>query len=528
MSLIYRNRSIINQRGGTILIDNTTDQEKVKISHRSGSNLNFTNVVTSELATNNKQLNVTNDYFETVGGDKLEFCGKNHTYRTGENIYHIKGFLNQEQLDAFTKWKDVYRKIAILNGEFKVERGGFGFPNGNSKGPAGTRATNPVIGSKVYTVENTFNGYSGSPIRRSDQDDVLHFSKVIDHGKTEAAKQQSISTSDINKSAGSSGSKAPGIMEFGPTKSAATEQGTWSTNLPGIKIGDEILNLQEDLNSIEEMMGDGGDETYFTKRHKFEQVGAEFNDYPSIRIDEKGRSQPLEMLVSDKGVYKNHDYAPHVEEVDNASSFPCGNDDKIIGNRYSRTSGSGGMQFKTSGVVELGGSRLTGGFKAVNLNASHGIQIASEAYVELQSIKSIILRTNRQVYVESGLGVKGNLIVGGGAYIEGETYLQHITAPLEVHKTEDTTVFGKFATNGEPLVIGYVNLGGTSHPVFASSADNLIQCYAHSHHHHGIPMRLTKSNKGVRDFAQKEQINNHTNISQALAQNHEHKYPQGD
>ena len=527
MALIYRNKLSINQRGGSILIDNTTEQEKIKLSHRSGSNINLSNVVTSELATNNKQLNVVHDSFESVGGDKSQLVAKNHTLRTGENTYHLKGFIDQSQLDSFSKWKDTYESIAKLNAQFKISRGGSGYPNGDTLSLSGVRADNPVIGSKVYTVENTFSGYSGSQVRKSDQDDVLYYTKVPDRGKTRAASERKITKSDIEKSAGGSGSNAPAVAEFGAEKSAATENGEWKPNEKAQKINEEILKIQETLTPIEQTMGHGGDETYFTKRNKIEQVGAVFNDYPSVRIDPKGRSQPLEMLVSETGTFKNHDYAPHIEEVDNSSSFPGGNDDKIVGNKYSRSVGSGGIQLKTTGGIELGGSTLKGGFKRVNLNSSHGIQIASESFVELQSLKSIILRTNRQVYVESALGVKGNVIIGGGLSVEGETYLQHVTAPLEVHKTEDTTVFGKFATNGGQLVIGWVNLNGTSYPCMASSADNLIQCYPHAHHHNGIPMRLTKSNKGVRNFAQNEQINAHNNISQALAQNHEHKDPQG-
>jgi hypothetical protein len=72
-------------------------------------------------------------------------------------------------------------------------------------------------------------------------------------------------------------------------------------------------------------------------------VGAVINDYPSTRIDPEGRSQPLEMLVSNIGIFKNHDAVPHVEEVDNSSMFPCGNDIKIVGNQYKRTVGSGGI-----------------------------------------------------------------------------------------------------------------------------------------------------------------------------------------
>jgi hypothetical protein len=115
-------------------------------------------------------------------------------------------------------------------------------------------------------------------------------------------------------------------------------------------------------------MGDGGDETLYTKRNKFEQVGASFNDFPSIRIDEKGRSQPFEMLVSETGTFKNHDFIPHVEEVDNSSNFPCGNDDAVIGNRLSRIVGSGGIQMKTTGSLEFGASNMKVGAKRININ----------------------------------------------------------------------------------------------------------------------------------------------------------------
>lgn len=518
---------IINQRGGSLDIDNSTESEKVKLSHRSGSNINLTNVVTSELATNNKQLHVIRDSFETIGWDKSEYIGNNHTLRTGGNTYHLKGFINQDQLDAFSNWKDTYEEVAKVNSEFKITRGGIGYPNGNDTPLTGERSSNPVIGFEVFTVENTFNGYTGVPVRRSNTDDVAKYSKVPDHNNTTPATTKNISIEDIQKSAGGSGSNAPGVLEFGAAKNAATEQGNWTPNSPPIIIGDLLVDIQDKLNPIEQQMGHGGDETYFTKRHKFEQVGAVFNDYASIRIDEKGRSQPFEMLVSETGAYKNHDYIPHIEEVDNSSNFPCGNDDAVIGNRLSRIVGSGGIQLKTTGNTELGGATLKAGYKQITLNASHGIHIGSESYVDIQSLKSITLRTNRQVYVESALGVRGNLVVGGGAYVEGELYLQHVTAPLEVHETEDTIVYGKFATDtARTLVIGEAQIGGVFYPVYALPNHDLIQNYPHSHHHNGIPMRLTKSNKDVRNFAGNEKINAHNNISQSLPQNHERKKAQ--
>lgn len=523
---IYKNRMIINQRGGSIDIDNTTEQEKIKISQRSGSNINLTNYVTSELATNNKQTNIINDYFETVGKDKSTFVNKNLTLRTGQNSYNLKGFIDEEDLNSYNTWKKLYQPIAKLNSEFKIQRGGLGFPNGNYTLKIGERSINPVIKYKVYTVENKFNGYSGVPIRTSFLDEVVNYTRVPDKGKTQAAKEREISEKDISQSAGATGSKAPGVMRYTAKYNAATEQGIWEENEIAKKINEALVEIQPELNSVEQQMNNGGDEISFTKRDKFEQVGAIFNDYPSIKIDTEGRSQPFEMLVSETGTYKNHDFIPHVEEVDNSSNFPCGNDDKVVGNRYSRTVGSGGINLKSTGSMELGATIFNGGFKKVNINASHGITIASEESLELASVKTITLRTNRQVYVESALGVKNNLIVGGGAYVEGELYCQHITAPLEVHQTQDTIVMGKFATNApRQLVIGEANIGSQWYPVYANATDNVIINYPHSHHHNGIPMRLTKSNKDVRNLAASEKINEHNNISQSLAQNHERKNP---
>lgn len=525
MGLVYKNRLIISQRGGGLDIDNTTEQEKVKLSHRSGSNINFTNVVTSELATNNKQTNVVHDLFETVGNDKTTFTGGDVSERVVGNSFSIKGLASQEELDAYKAWKDTYSDVAKVNSEFKIKRGGFGYPNGNNTDVSGTRDDNPVINSKTYTVENMFSGYTGIPLRTRDVDEVVDYVTVPDRGRTKPAAERQIKEKDINQSAGSGGSNAPGVLEFGASKSAATENGNWIDNSPAQKINEAILAIQDKLLAIEQKMGLGDDVAY-VKRNKIEQVGAEFNDYPSVRIDEKGRSQPFEMLVSETGTYKNHDYIPHVEEVDNSSNFPCGNDDGIVGNRFSRTVGSGGIGLKTTGPMELGGTTLKAGFKKININSSHGIQIACENSLELQSLKTITLRTNRQVYVESSLGVKGNVIIGGGLSVEGETYLQHVTAPLEVQQTQDTILMGKFATDEDrKLVIGEANIGGAWYPVYANKTDNLIINYPHSHHFNNLPLRLGQSNKDVRNMAASEKINTHNNVSQALQQIHERKLP---
>jgi hypothetical protein len=523
MSLRYKNRTVINQRGGSIDIDNSTDNEKVHISQRSGSNINLTNVVTSELASNNKQVNVVHDLFQTVGNNASEFIVNDKTERVGQTTYTFKGFIDESELDAYKLWKDTYADIAATNSQFKISRGGIGYPNGDETPLTGDRSDNPVLNYKITTVDNKFSGYLSTPIRDYNTDQVVDYTPVPSRD-TNPATEKSLTVEAIEKAAGASGSNAPGVLEFGASKSAATENGNWEPNPNTESLADDIVDIQDTLMPIEQAMGNGGDDISYIKRNKLQTVGAVFNDYPSIRVDEKGRSHPFEVVVSDLGAFKNHDYFPVVEDVDNSSNFPGGDDTNIIGNKQSVSIGSGGYNLKTTGPIELGGSSFKGGFKKCNISATYGIHLLSENVVELASLKAITLRTNRQVFVESAMGVKNNLVLGGGMYAEGELYVQHITAPVEIQQTEDTIVLGKFnAAQSRTVPIGEVLIDGAWETVYALNADNLIITYPHSHHFKNIPIRLCESNSDVRKFAQDEDINSHGTISPSLAQRHERK-----
>jgi len=523
MSNKYKNKMIINQRGGSIVIDNSTDKESVQISQRSGSNININNVVNSELATNNKQTLILNDAFEDTRNDRTENVGGVLSVRVGENNYNIKGFKDLSEIEAYKKWKDSYKEVALENSKFKIKRGGASYPHGVFSEKEGKSTENPTLNNDILSVENEFTGYSRTPIRSSVRDDVSTFANVPDVENVSPASIKKMTPEELAKSTHPEiGSGAPGVLKYGASKSSSTEGGEWEEYED--KIEDLVLEKSKELLDIEKMMGNGGDDVEFVKRNKFETVGAVFNDYPSIRVDPEGRSQPLEMLVSDVGVFKNHDSFPIVEEVDNSSNFPCGNDSKIIGNSYRRDVGSGGISLKTTGSFEIGSATLNIGSKKIHINANLGIQIASESYVEIQSLKSIILRSNRQVLVEASLGVANNLIVGGGIYSEGENYFHHITAPLEVQQTQDTTIGGQFnVLEDRSLLIGEALIAGTWYPVYAKASPDLIACYPHSHHFNNLPLRLTASNKDLRDIAQREGVNKLGFKNQALPQIHARK-----
>jgi len=574
----YRNKSIINQRGATIEVNNSTDREELKLSQYSGSNISIGNLVTSELAVNNKQTKIDNDSFETVGKDKNSFVGKDKVERVVENTYIFRGIKNEEEIEKTKEWKDQYKPIADKNSKFRIQRGGVSFPNGVNSNKSGSRTRNSTFNQERAVVENTYDEYApqpqppgldnsqykatftspvvgskkGGPNGWTGTDQVQLYDPVFPKETQGPIIKSPDPFGDIETGSGKSGiaTNAPGVLEFGPMDNAATEAGDWAPDPDHQSLPDDIVKLQDTLNEIEEKMGTGGDEISFVKRHKIETIGAVTNDYPSTRIDPKGRSQPIEVAVGENMPYVNMDYVPHVEEIDNDMNFPVGDYTLNVGNRYNVLVGSGGIQFKSSGSVEIGGTSFKAAAHKVNIQGAAGVDISSESVVEIQSLKSIALRSNRQVFIEPGLGVKNNIVVGGGLYTEGEVYIQHITAPVEIQETEDTTVMGKFNTSkeaqSETFKIGQAKIPMLALPttpahddnhvhwwppkdlwvdVYADPTNNMIVNYPHSHHFKNLPLRLVASNKDVRKFAQEEHINVNGMGSYSQEQKHEKKQP---
>ena len=62
----------------------------VPLPTRSGSNILLSNVVNSELATNNKQTTTIYDEFRTVGNDSTELVNKTKTTRVGETRSSVR------------------------------------------------------------------------------------------------------------------------------------------------------------------------------------------------------------------------------------------------------------------------------------------------------------------------------------------------------------------------------------------------------------------------------------------------------
>ena len=530
----YRNKTVINQKGATVEITNSTDREDLKLSQFSGSNITLNNVVNSELATNNKQTKVNNDSFESVAKDKNTFVGKDNVERVVENTYSLKGFVGDTQLGALSSWKEemIESEIPGKFGQFIQLRGGYAIPaveGSETEGPKGERDSNSTLNGRKWVLNNEFTAYCPVPLRKYDLDEVTEYEPVpeFDNGSWigDPAAYKAPTPQDVFWGSGppATATNAPGVIQYGEYLNAATEGGTWETNEDRTdeKLQEELEDIQSKLDEIEQKMGNGGDEIGFIKRNKFVTIGGAVNNFPSIRVDPQGRSQPIEVAVGDNTSFTNMDFVPHVEEVNNDVNFPCGDYTLNIGNKYNVIVGSGGVQMKTSGTVEIGGTAVKVATNKLNLMASDGMHLHSKNLIELNSDKSISLRSKRQIYIDPNLGVKGNTVLGGGAYVEGELYVQHITAPVEIQQTEDTTLFGKFNCGcDDKFVIGYTASG---EEVYASTAHDLIVNYPHSHHFKNVPLRVMDSNKDVRRQAQCDGINKCSKTAPAMPQHHTRK-----
>ena len=319
------------------------------------------------------------------------------------------------------------------------------------------------------------------------------------------------------------GRESPGVLQFGPQRSVSTEGGYYESKLDDDDEGDTSKSEKEKqidktlkknakfFNYWESKMGNGGDEIVSVKRHKVENIGAVNNDFPSLRYDYRGKAVMSDIGVAYETTTTHYDYQAMGEDVDNSSTFPCGNYTLNVGNRYNLNVGSGGQHTNTTGPLLFNGVnvRMTG-----DLTTVHGkgaLIMSSGANVEITSPK-IALRSERQILLGSSVGIHGNAVVRGGMHVEGETYIHHVTAPAEVQETIDTVLYGKFNTNTpRSLWIGEAMIpypGGIYWaPVTAMPWNNLIKNYPHSHHFNNLPLTLMSENKSVRLQAMYNKIN---------------------
>ena len=173
----YRNKYVINQKGGTLAFVNTDNREILKLTHYSGSFKEFNNQATIELATANDQKLVLGDMFQTIRGTRNEFTQRDYDNVIAGDYYRKVGDLNAA---LYAQWKAIMDPIADIKQLFDIRRttgvhesvAKFLKLNGTGQTQTGNSALCPVCagGSTTLTINNSFKpGYRahGNPAQAS-------------------------------------------------------------------------------------------------------------------------------------------------------------------------------------------------------------------------------------------------------------------------------------------------------------------------------------------------------------------------
>jgi len=514
----YRNKYVINQKGGTLEFVNSDLNEKIRLTHYSGSFKEMNNQSTIELASKNNQKLTLNDSYDTVRGFKNEYTGKNLDEIVYRDKYKKVGSLNAEY---FERWRDVVAGIQEFKQLFEIKR-----TNNNSvknedgvtvlkrnsllQERSGNFASFPVTdGSIKYgalTNTNSLPSYSMIADNNSD-------------GPQDWSESQKAGPVNSNPAAGSWPTESG--REWGPGgtgKSISTQEGTWDIEENKDKLKEIIEASLPELTEIENELGVGGSEIIQITKHKMETIGMLMNDFGSIRLDDIGKLVNNEILVDLNAVYMNKSDSPLVEYV-HVQDLPGGDYTLNVCNRFNVMVGAGGLNLKSYGATNITGTITNMVGEQVNIASENEVNIDAGTINISADILRLRNKRQRQILIENSLGVNNNVIIGGGLHVEGETYLQHVTAPVEYQKTEPTIAYSKLKSGLSFSAL--INGNPASVELTSDSNDNLVAGYEHSHVFPNLPLTLLASNQAVRSAA--SVLNNGSVRSNAEPQHNEGK-----
>jgi len=206
-----------------------------------------------------------------------------------------------------------------------------------------------------------------------------------------------------------------------------------------------LLSSTDVLTNQEKQMGFGGNSFEFITKHKVMTVGLQQNTAPSYAFG-PDLLNPFNVVTSVSPNILAGYFQPITEAFNRYSELyvpdmPGGNLDIFAMSRFKVQSGAGGIGLQTTGNVKMVGGIVDVRGDQINVGAAGG-QVAINGSLVNISGDALVLKSNisKQVVVDSTLGVSKNVIIGGGAYVEGELFVNHVTAPVEYQVTENTQI----------------------------------------------------------------------------------------
>jgi len=179
----YRNKYVLNQKGGVIEIINSDNKEIMKFTHYSGSFKEFNNHTTTELATHNDQKLVLEDQYLTVRGYQNLYVEHDVDSIIRGDSYRKVGNMKEEYMK---KWYEIGSVIADYKQLFEIKRTAAIKDNNrkltsSQQSKSGSHSACPVCAAKVTTpgghgtqekywhLNNKFNSTEVTQIRAGDK-----------------------------------------------------------------------------------------------------------------------------------------------------------------------------------------------------------------------------------------------------------------------------------------------------------------------------------------------------------------------
>lgn len=529
----YRNKYVINQKGGTLEFVNTDNREILKMTHYSGSFLEFNNHTNIQFASNNSQRLVQEDYYDTVRGFRNIFTGRDLDYIVRGDKYTKVGY---QHTNHHMDWREVMRPLAEVKSLFELQRvAGRPSTGSLSQSRDGTPLPCPVCNDDsrasywrlyskfLYTgMTSTYSAKDGAFEAAKGNNSPGYFKPI---GRFPFGPGKEIQFEINGKVYQSSSQHGGGSgMIFGETcpacggsgDSPSSMEGNWSVEekKQDANFEELIKKVSADLAPIESELGLGGCEIINIAKHKLETVGLVVNDFPSVRIDPLGKMYRDKMIIHKEGVLASQSPSPLIESV-HVDDLPGGSYTLNVSNKWNVHVGAGGVSIKTLGKMDIGAKQLNMAGDQVNIGSENEINIDGGKRLSMVAdIISIRQRNRGQVLVDSNLGVSQNVVVGGGLHVEGELSCHHITAPVEICETEKARIYSKLLSgltfkcnlNGGGHSVGP---HGTAHPswsgatltLISDSNDDHVIDYGHSHLFKNAAMHLMESHDLVRESA---------------------------
>ena len=468
----FRAKHVLNTNKHSLEFIDTDLAEVLKMTHFSGSFLEFNNYTTSQLSTNNDQKLVVGDQFETVRKNKSLFVGGNQeTIITGDKFTKLGSFKDRSQIAQ--QILDLLRIPHEMKRLFETQRAmPYGIHNSTLQLRVGLPGPCPVCqgaGMKFLLPCFTCSGTGLSP---SSQDGAYPPEPV----KWVPISKPYFWFDDITRQWIIPGPIPPCAPLFWDPARRIWVNPNWIPNIdpidPSLPITPPLswietrglpdywvtplLNhtareTQRLLYDLESQFGNGGDEITNVTGSRNETIGTVFNDLASYRIDPVGKIRNSRTFISLFGTYVAMKSTPLVEYVD-VDSVPGGDYDLTVGNKYSLTVGSKGVRIKTTGPLDIYGTIVNFTGEQVNISSKNEVIVDGGERLELRAsvitlkpkiesepnlgANGVPRTADQYVLLDGNVGVKGNMTVVGGTYHEGEVLLQHMTAPDFRYQTE--------------------------------------------------------------------------------------------